>query len=118
MSTKEIICTCCPKGCHLAVDETTFAVSGNGCPRGVEYGANELRNPVRTLTTTVVVTGGRLCRLPVRTDKPIPKGMLFEAMRQLDGVSVAAPVRLGQVILSNICGSGADVTACCDCGKE
>ena len=52
---KEIICITCPKGCHLKVDEQTFAVTGNSCPRGAVYGANELRNPVRVVTSTVVV---------------------------------------------------------------
>ena len=54
---KEIICITCPKGCHLKVDEESFAVTGNSCPRGAVYGANELRNPVRVVTSTVVVDG-------------------------------------------------------------
>lgn len=36
-----IICIVCPKGCRLTVDENTLAVTGNGCPRGAEYGKNE-----------------------------------------------------------------------------
>ena len=40
---KELICIVCPKGCHLKVDEENgCAVTGNGCPRGAEYGKNEL----------------------------------------------------------------------------
>ena len=54
---KEIICITCPKGCHLKVDEETFAVSGNACPRGAVYGANELRSPVRVVTSTVIAEG-------------------------------------------------------------
>ncbi len=69
---KELICITCPKGCHLKVDEETFAVTGNSCPRGAVYGANELRNPVRVVTSTVVVDGPAR-RLPVKTDRPIPK---------------------------------------------
>ena len=76
---KELICITCPKGCHLKVDEETFAVTGNSCPRGAVYGANELRNPVRVVTSTVVVDGPAR-RLPVKTDRPIPKGKLFAAM--------------------------------------
>ena len=52
---KELICITCPKGCHLKVDEQTYAVTGNSCPRGAVYGANELRNPVRVVTSTVIV---------------------------------------------------------------
>jgi len=40
----ELICITCPKGCHLRVDEEKgFAVTGNSCPRGAEYGRNELQ---------------------------------------------------------------------------
>ena len=47
---KELICIVCPKGCHLKVDEeNNYAVTGNACPRGAEYGAAELQHPVRVL---------------------------------------------------------------------
>ena len=36
---KEVICTCCPQGCHLQVDEANdYKVTGNGCPNGIAYG--------------------------------------------------------------------------------
>ena len=50
----ELICITCPKGCHLSVDEKNdYAVTGNSCPRGVEYGKSELLHPVRVVTSTV-----------------------------------------------------------------
>ncbi len=56
----EIICITCPKGCHLQVDENNdYAVTGHSCPRGEAYGKNELKNPVRTLTSTVRLSGAR-----------------------------------------------------------
>ena len=75
---KELICICCPRGCHLKVDEEKKEVTGNACPRGKEYGINEVTNPVRVVTSTVKITGANLRRLPVKTDKPIPKGKIFE----------------------------------------
>ena len=43
---KEVICTCCPKGCHLQVDEANdYKVTGNGCPNGIAYGKEELTHP-------------------------------------------------------------------------
>ena len=39
---KELVCIVCPKGCRLSVDEENgFAVTGNSCPRGEEYGKRE-----------------------------------------------------------------------------
>ncbi len=107
---KEIICITCPKGCHLKVDEETFAVTGNACPRGAAYGANELRNPVRVVTSTVVVEGPQR-RLPVKTDRPIPKGKIFEVMEEIAKVRVHPPVAVGQILIPNVAGTDGNVVA-------
>ena len=78
---KELICITCPRGCHLTVDEEhDFTVTGNACPRGAEYGRNELLHPVRTVTSTVRTEGSPIPRLPVKTDRPIPKEKVFDCM--------------------------------------
>ena len=105
----ELICIVCPKGCHLKVDENDFSVTGNSCEKGAEYGRTELKNPTRTLTSTVRLTGGDLPRCPVRTSTPIPKSLLFDAMAVLQGISLTAPVKVGQVVAENFLATGADV---------
>ena len=106
---KELICIVCPKGCHLRVDEAQdYAVTGNGCPRGAEYGRIELTHPTRVVTSTVRITGGAHPRCPVKTDRPIPKELIFAAMRTLDGVCLVSPVPLGQVVVKDVCGTGAN----------
>ena len=102
----ELICILCPKGCHLHVDEAgDFTVTGNGCPRGAEYGRIELTHPTRVVTSTVRVEGAAHRRCPVKTDGAIPKGLIFDAMRTLDGLSLTAPVALGRVVVENVCGT-------------
>ena len=122
---KEIICITCPKGCHLKVAQESYAVTGNACPRGAVYGANELRNPVRVVTSTVVVktspdkgrgtgeAGGGVAprRLPVKTDRPIPKGKMFEVMDEIARVRVQAPVAVGQVLIPHVAGTDGNVVA-------
>ncbi|OUN24915.1 DUF1667 domain-containing protein [Pseudoflavonifractor sp. An85] len=109
---KNLICIVCPKGCHLQVDEDNgYAVTGNSCPRGAEYGKTELLHPTRVLTSTVRVEGGLHRRLPVKTAAPIPKELMFEAMEALNGVTLTAPVTVGQVVISNLLGTGVDVVA-------
>ncbi len=109
---KELICIVCPNGCHLQVDEENgYQVTGNACLRGEEYGKNELLRPVRVLTGTVRVHGAALKRCPVKTAGAIPKALLLEAAKALCTVDVAAPVRRGDVVLANICGTGVDVAA-------
>lgn len=106
---KEVICIVCPRGCRLRVDEENgYAVSGNACPRGAEYGKMELQNPVRTVTTTVCCAGGLYPRCPVRTNRPIPKGLVIDAVAALNGIVLTAPIRQGQTVLQNVCGTGAD----------
>ena len=105
----QTICTVCPKGCHLTVDEGEgHAVTGNACARGEEYGRNELLHPMRTITSTVCIAGAALPRCPVKTSRPIPKGDIFAAVKLLDDVRLQAPVACGDVVVRDILGTGAD----------
>ena len=106
-----IICTLCPIGCHLDVDEQSLNVAGNQCKRGTEFGRSELQNPVRTITSTVKINGAVHRRLPVKTAAAIPKHLIHDAMRLLDNVELAAPVKIGQVVVEDICGTGVPFVA-------
>ena len=109
---KELVCIVCPRGCRLLVDEENgCAVTGNSCPRGAEYGKNEVSNPTRVLTSTVRIEGARYRRCPVKTRTAVPKGKLIEIMGLLNGVEVTAPVKTGQVVLPDAAGTGVDVVA-------
>lgn len=108
---KEMICIVCPRGCHLSVDEQTLEVKNNSCPRGAEYGKNEMTSPMRTITGSVSIRGGIHRKLAVRTDKPIPKGMMFDVMDMLHSCIVYSPVKRGQVIIQNVCNTGANIIA-------
>ena len=104
---RHLTCIVCPKGCHLKVDDNdNYSVTGNDCPRGAEYGKKELTAPTRVITSTVKVRGGLYSRCPVKTAAPIPKGLIFEAMKLLDNVELQAPVRVGDVVVEDICGTG------------
>jgi len=109
---KNVICITCPKGCHLTVDEDNgYAVAGNSCPRGAEYGKNELQHPVRVITSTVRITGAAGPRLPVKTDRPLPKEKMFQCMELLNGITAQAPVHVGQVLAANILDTDVNIVA-------
>ena len=109
---KELICIVCPNGCRLKVDEAHgYAVTGNRCERGADYGRTELTAPMRVVTSTVRCSGGAHRRCPVKTDRPVPKERIFAVMEALNAVELTAPVRVGQVVLENVCGTGANVVA-------
>ena len=104
---KQLICIVCRKGCHLNVDEENgCSVTGNGCPRGAEYGKKELTHPTRVITSTVKIKGGGHSRCPVKTDRDIPKELIFKAMALLNDVELMSPVKRGDIVLPNIFGTG------------
>lgn len=116
---KELICIVCPRGCHLKVDETQgYPVTGNSCPRGAMYGKMELTHPTRTVTSTVRCVDGAYTRCPVKTDRAVPRELIFQVMAALDGVTVAAPVRVGQVVLEGVCGTDASIVAARDISPQ
>jgi len=107
---REVICTVCPKGCHLSVDEN-LNVQGNGCTRGSVYGKAEVTNPVRMLTSTVKLESKHLPRLPVITSHEVPKGRMFDIMKEINRVTVKAPVKCGDVIIADVCHLGVNILA-------
>ena len=111
---KDIVCTVCPRGCLVTVsgtDNNIESIEGYSCIRGKEFAASEFSNPVRILTTLVRIAGNENELLPVRSDKPIPKDMIFECMAEVKKASVKPPVKTGDVIINNICATGANIIA-------
>ena len=107
-----IICITCPKGCHLRVDEANdYAVTGNACPRGAVYGRNELLHPVRVVTSTVRVEGADIPRLPVKTDRPLPKEKMLDCMALLDTITARAPIQVGMILANNILNTDVNIIA-------
>jgi len=113
-----IICVACPKGCHLEVRRCgeELLVSNEGCKRGREYAMNEIYDPRRMVASTVRVQGGLHPLVPVYTAQPFPKGRIRELLAELRTIQLQAPVRLHQVILPNVLGSGIDILASRDMG--
>ena len=111
---KEIICTVCPRGCHITVvgeGEKILSINGYGCKRGQQYAETEFVNPVRILTTTVKIDGKENDLLPVRSDKPIPKSKMFDCMEIIKKIKVKQPIKMHQIIVSDICKTGVNIVA-------
>ena len=103
---RELTCIVCPIGCALTVsdEDGEMKVSGNTCPRGAVYGKNEVTNPTRTLTTTVRVGNREKTVVAVKSDRPIPKGMLFDAMNEINKIRAEAPIKIGDVLAADLLG--------------
>lgn len=114
MEKRELICIGCPMGCPVTVEMEggqIVSVAGNTCPRGDAYARKEVTNPTRIVTSTVKVEGGAVEMVSVKTKEDIPKGKIFDCVRALKGMTVKAPVRIGDVILADVAGTGVDVVA-------
>ena len=108
---RELTCIVCPKGCQLKVEldenKKVVFVEGYTCKRGLEYANTEFTSPMRTLTTTAPIEGGGV--IPVKTNKTIPKELLFECMKEINLSRVPADAKVGDVVIENILGTGANV---------
>ena len=114
MTEKKLICVSCPIGCEITAkieDGVVVSVSGNRCPRGEAYARQEAIDPMRVLPTSVKVIGGKLPLVSVKTDQPVPKRLIEEIMDYIRTLSVAAPVRIGQVLAENLLQTGANLVA-------
>ena len=115
MAIVELTCISCPLGCPLKVeadsDGNVLSVTGNTCKRGEAYGRKEVTAPTRTVTSTVRLLGSSMPVVPVRTREDIPKGKIFDVMEAVRCASVQAPVRIGDVIIADIAGTGVDLIA-------
>ena len=108
--TRELTCIVCPKGCQLTVElngKEIVSISGHTCKRGEEYAKNECTAPMRTITSTAAILGGGV--VPVKTDKAIPKELMFECMAEINKARVSPDAKLGDVVVENILGTGANV---------
>ena len=113
MSVKAITCIGCPMGCRLNVsveNGVVQAVDGAGCGRGAVYARQECVCPTRNVTSLVRVRGRR-APLSVKTSRPVPKEIIFDCLARIHAVEAVRPVRIGDVIVPDVCGTGVDVVA-------
>ena len=116
MEIRELTCIGCPLGCALTVtmEEGTknpdkITVTGNTCPRGEAYAKKEVTDPTRIVTSSVKVEGGVLAKASVKTASDIPKGKIFDCMKEIRACVVKAPVQIGDVVIENCAGTGVSV---------
>lgn len=118
-TTRHFHCTTCPSECALTIEtridenglKHVLSVQGNRCARGRKFAEQEIIRPMRILATTIVVRGGDEKLLPVRTARPIPRDLHLSAMRDIRHTSVTAPVHMGDVVMSDLLGTGVDLVA-------
>ncbi|MGI5849189.1 MAG: DUF1667 domain-containing protein [Christensenellales bacterium] len=112
--TTKITCIGCPLGCEIAVTTDQGKVTdikGYSCKKGEDYARIEMTDPRRILTTTMRVNGGRFNLVSVKSNVPIKKELLFLCMKEINKSVAYAPVGIGDVLIADILGTGADIVA-------
>ena len=84
-------------------------MTGNSCPRGAQYAKDELTNPKRMITSIVRVKNRDNCMASVKTSTSIPKGKIFDILKEIEKVSVSAPTHIGDVVIKDVLGTGSDI---------
>ena len=116
MEKRELTCIGCPLGCSITVTRENGEikdVAGYTCKRGHDYARKEVTNPTRIVTSTVRLTGSATGAgvVSCKTAQDIPKGKIFEIVAALRQVTAHAPVKIGDVLLTNAAGTGVDIVA-------
>lgn len=119
---REFTCVVCPNGCEIEVRTEAgevLSVTGALCPKGEAYVKQELINPQRTISTSILVDGGVLPLASVRLTAPVPRDRLFDVMDEIKKISVKAPVAAGTIVIKNVLGfdSNVMVTKNVECQK-
>jgi CxxC motif-containing protein len=113
---RELTCIVCPNGCSLQVnqDADPWRITGNLCPRGIDFARKELTHPVRTVCSTARTSFGSVHRLPVRTLGEVPLASVWSVMSEISGLVVDRDVRTGDTLIENVAGTGVAVIATAD----
>ena len=116
METRKLTCIGCPMGCQIEVTLDGGAIqsiTGFTCARGETYARKEVTNPTRIVTSTVRVLGSKSGAVTVscKTKADVPKDRIFRCIKDLAGVSVPAPVHIGDVVKADVAGTGVDMVA-------
>lgn len=113
-SVRELTCIGCPMDCLVSVTmdgKEIKSVSGNSCANGDRYARREVTNPTRIVTSTAIVRDGDLPRVSVKTKTDVPKDKIFDVMKEINKIQAKAPVRIGDVLIPDVAGTGVPVIA-------
>ncbi|MBQ9197556.1 MAG: DUF1667 domain-containing protein [Clostridia bacterium] len=105
-------CIVCPNGCEIETEyegAQVLSITGNLCPKGKTYVTQELVDPRRTIATSVRLLGGTLPLVSVRLTNAIPKDRIFDVMAEINRLTLTAPVKIGEVAITNVLGLDSDV---------
>lgn len=110
----EFICIVCPQSCIVDAEwneSELLSIDRSKCKLAWDYVWGEIFDPRRMVSTSVPVAGGDMPLVSIKTDKPIPKDKIMEMMKLVARVDTQAPVGIGEIIVSDVLGTGVNLVA-------
>jgi len=118
MTRKELVCIVCPNGCQLVVDiegegkgRLVKEVTGQLCEKGPPWAEQEVINPMRTISSNILVEKGDFPLVSVRTDAPIPKERIMDVMKAIKETRIKAPVQINDRLIERPAGADCNIIA-------
>lgn len=111
---KKITCIVCPIGCKILVDldgKQIKNLEGNKCKQGIDYAINEALDPRRMLTSSIFVIGGNWPLVSIKSSQPVPRDKVNQVLKEIKKIKVKAPIKLGQIILTNVANTNINIIA-------
>ncbi len=108
-----LTCISCPVGCRMTVtieDEKVVSVTGNACKRGDVYARQESIRPLRMVTAVARVKDSAV-PVSLKTREPIPKDKIKACMDEINGLQLSLPIVAGDILKSDVAGTGVDLIA-------
>ena len=111
---RKVTCILCPNACQLGVhfdkDKREITdLENSRCKRGIKYAMEEIFDPKRSVMTVVPIESKSWKVTSVLTAEPIPKNKIFDVYDEIKKVRLKAPVKRGDVLISNVCNLGVDI---------
>lgn len=78
---------------------------------GRDFALEEINNPKRIICSTVRTSSRTIPLLPVKTDAEVPLEDVPRVMQEIFKIVVDADVGMGDVIVHNVAGTGANLVA-------
>ncbi len=111
---RDLVCIVCPKGCRLTLEyegNNLLSVGGATCPKGKEYATSEISDPRRNFAGSVTIRGGRFRTCSVKSSHSIPLDKLIRLGELSHGITIDAPVNVGDTVASGLLDGEVDLIA-------
>ena len=99
----------CPAGCRIKAHKNesgSWDFEGYTCRRGLDFAKSEVIDPVRVLTSTVLMRSPYERIIPVRSENPIPLASMFTAMEQIRTFVLDSVPAQGEIVIHDLAGTG------------